>query len=115
MNNSPNHIDDDVARLIQVSFTAESRPDPSARARTYQYLVGHLRKRRSVAVFPERIVIVLVGVLFFLTGWLIAQVDWTGIRLNTRLLYLVIASAVFLNLLFIPTATIIIMIRRRYV
>jgi len=115
MNNSSDHIDDNVARLIQVSFGPESRPDPCARARTFKFLVNHFHKRPSSVVFPERIVIALVGVLIFLTAWLIAQVDCTGIRLNARFLYFVIASAVFVNLLFIPITIFIIFRRRRYV
>jgi hypothetical protein len=115
MNDSHDHIEDNIARLIQAGFGGESRPDPCVHARTFKFLANHLRKRPSSVVFPERILIALVGVLIFLTAWLIAQVDWTGIRLNARLLYFVIASAVFVNLLFIPFTILIIFRRRRYV
>ncbi|MGD0655448.1 MAG: hypothetical protein ABSA16_13985 [Thermoguttaceae bacterium] len=115
MNDPREHIDDNVARLIQAGFAAETRPDPAAHARMFECLAYHLQRRQSGSVFPEWIVIAIVGIVFFLAAWLAVQFDWTGMRLNMTLLCLLVASAVFLNILFIPIAIIIILIRRGYV
>ncbi len=108
-------IEDNLARLIQVSFGTASCPAPAAREHTFQYLADNLHRSQSAVVFPERIVVALVGMLILMAAWLVSQVDWTGMRLSMTMPCLVVACAVFLNLLFIPIASIIIVIRRRYV
>ncbi|HEY4761664.1 MAG TPA: hypothetical protein VIH42_13880 [Thermoguttaceae bacterium] len=115
MNDSLDHLEDNLARLIQVSYGAESRPNLGAHERTFKYLADNLHSRQSAAVFPEQIVVALVGMLILLAAWLVSQVDWTGMRLSTTLPCLVVACVVLLNLLFIPIASIVILIRRRYV
>ena len=115
MNDSLDHLEDNLARLIQVSYGAESRPNLGAHERTFKYLADNLHSRQSAAVFPEQIVVALVGMLILLAAWVVSQLDWTGMHLNMKLTWLLMASAVFLNILFIPISIIIVVIRRRYV
>ena len=115
MNVPSDHTDENLARLIQAGFGPESLPDLRARARVFQCLAEHLPGRQSAAIFPQGILLALVGILILLAVCLAAQPHWTGIPPSMSLPNLIVGIVLILNLVFIPIASIVIVLRRRYV
>lgn len=115
MNGSHDHLEDNIARLIQVGYSHESRPDPLAHDRMLQRLTNSMPGRQRVAVLPEWIVVALVGYLVFLAAWLVALNQQAVMSMGLNSIYFAVAFVLILNLAFIPIASILIVIRRRYV
>jgi hypothetical protein len=115
MNDSCEHLESNVARLIQVGYSAECRPDPARHSGMLRSLEIDLRGQQRIAALPEWIVAALVGFLVFLAGWLALANPQVVMSTGLNSLYFVAAFVLILNLAFIPIASIIIVIRRRYV
>ncbi|MGA2062404.1 MAG: hypothetical protein ABSG67_18125 [Thermoguttaceae bacterium] len=115
MNVPFDHIEENLSRLILAGFGPESRPDPRARARVFQYLAEHLPGRQSARAFPERSMLALVGILILMAVCLAVQPHWTGIPPSMSLPNLIVGIVLILNLVFIPIASVVIVLRRRYV
>lgn len=115
MKDSSEHLESNVARLIQIGYSAESRPDPAMHSGMLRILAIDVHGRERIAALPEWIVAVLVGFLVFLAAWLALANPQVTVPTGFNSLYFVAAFVLILNLAFIPIASIIIVIRRRYV
>lgn len=106
--------EDDVARLIRAGFGAAARPGPRASEETFRHLVAGLRAQQSAAGFPDRIVVLLIGVLVLMGAWVANLVMGPDVPPTTALPTLVVVGLLAVNLGLVPMASLVIVWRRRY-
>jgi hypothetical protein len=115
MHASSEHLESNISRLIQVGYGAESRPDPAMHSVMLRSLEIDLHGQQRIAALPEWIVAALVGFLVFLAAWLVLANPQVAVPTEFNTLYFTAAFVLILNIVFLPIASIIIVIRRRYV
>jgi len=115
MNDESDFLEQNTERLIRAGFGPEMRPDPAVREQTLRSLVGHIRTKRPATAFPVGILVILAGILVAMAvclagGVLAAEPAWpTGLEpLSLKLLVLTVA----LNVIWIPIASMLLVIRR---
>jgi hypothetical protein len=110
MKHDDEHLERNVQRLLQASL--QSRPDEGLKKRTYQSILLHLHSVRQLVEYPWQALAGFVILLFLLVAisvWKIGQPAFSDSPL--WVIPLIVAG---LNLLIIPAACILIVIRRRY-
>jgi hypothetical protein len=113
VNERKDHLEGNVARLVQAGFGEGAQLDPLAKEQTWQQLATALRVRRRAAEFPDRAVALLGIMLLGAAVWLAIRVTGAGTEVSTTVPDIVIALPLALNLIFVPVAGLVILRRRR--
>lgn len=108
------HVEENIARLIEVGLGPQARPEPTIRGQTWRLLKAQLYERRDVPAFSNTALAVLTGILTVLAVWLIGQVQAASGPVHLSLSLILVALLVTANLLWVPIAGILIVIRRRH-
>lgn len=109
-----NRQEANVARLIRAGFGPASRPSPHAGEQAFRRLVIEWRAQQAGAGFPDRIVVLLTGVLLLMGAWLTVQVVGPGVSPLTAVPAIVVVGLLAANLVLVPVASLVIVLRRRY-
>ena len=104
---------ENIAHLIQASYSSDARPHPQAGERIYRILFAHSQKRFAIIEFPDTAVgamgIILVLVAAYATIQLMA-----GKSYATHPTFLLMIIWLVLNLLVLPVAGVVIVMRRQH-
>lgn len=106
------HWEENTARLIHAAFGPEARPDKAAIERTAKLVRS--RARQAEPVFWDRAAVVLAGILMVLAVWLVVETLGTGGPLPDSLPVICVAFVLIANLVWVPIAGILIVMRRRH-
>ena len=109
MNEVANHLEANVARLVQAGLGRAARLDPATRARTWQRLAAELRARRPAAEFPDRVLVLLGLMLVGAGAWLVIRVAYAGGAVFTDVSGMAVVLPLVLNLVFVPVAGLVIL------
>jgi hypothetical protein len=107
-----NHVEANVARLIQAAFGGMARLDRRPRERTWRRLVVELRLGQPPE-FPDRVLALLGLVLIGGGAWLAIRVAGAGAGGSMRLPDVLVVLTLAMNLAFAPLATLVILLRRQ--
>lgn len=103
--------EENTARLIGAALGPDARPSPAARTRALAQLLSESR-RLHAATFPDRALALLIGALALMAAWVGGQ----GAGGGEQGAMLVVAAAVLaVNLVMVPVAGAVIILRRRHV
>lgn len=108
-----NHLESNVARLLEAACGEAALLDPSVRERTRRRLTQRLHLRHSAPAFPDRAVALLGLAMAGTATWLTLQVAGRGIEEVWRLPGLLLALPLSANLVLVPVAAIVILQGRR--
>jgi hypothetical protein len=106
------HLEENTAQLIRAAFGPEVRPDRAAMERTAKLIRS--RARQAESVFWDGAAVVLAGILMVLAVWLVAVTFETGGPLPDSLPVVCVAFVLIANLVWVPIAGILIVMRRRH-
>ncbi len=111
MKSESSHLEANVKRLLSATMEARARPSPEIRSETLNMLANLVLAQRTV--FPESIIGIL-GILLLLgmLWWFGSIVDLSPAVVPPALLYLLQLLGM-LNVLVIPFAGLVIIVRRR--
>ncbi len=115
MHNGERYHEDNIARLIQPALAPEARPDPLTREQTWRRLETLLHAKRTPTAFPDWALVVLAGILALMAAWLANQIFAGDVSMAMSPSFIVIALLLAFNLVCMPIAAVVIVIRRRYV
>lgn len=111
--------EENTARLIGAALGPDARPSPAARTRALAQLLSESR-RLHAATFPDRALALLIGALALMTAWIVVQ--GTGPALSVAngngeqgAMLVVVAAVLAVNLVMVPVAGAVIILRRRHV
>jgi hypothetical protein len=102
---------ENIAHLIGTSYSSDARPHPQTREQIYRILFAHSLKRFAVVEFPDAAVGALGIILVLVTAYVIFQL-MAGTSFATHPTFLLLATWLVLNLLVLPAAGMVIVIRR---
>jgi hypothetical protein len=105
---------ENISLLIQAAYGSDTRPHPQVREQTYTILKIHSQRRFPVDEFPDVAVGALGIILFAVLICFIIQTTLTGVSIFANPSLLIMAIWLFLNLILLPVAGAVIVIRRQY-
>ena len=114
MDERERYLEDNTARLIRAGFSAEARPDTLTAEETWRCLTAQLHAKHTAVAFPDWTLIILAGILALMAAWLASQTFVGGVSIAMSPSLIVIALVLTLNLVSVPIAGIVILIRTRY-
>lgn len=114
MNEEGNCLEENTARLVRAAYGPSARPSPEASQRVFRLLLGHVRVRPATPGFPDAALVALGAIVVFLAVGLAIQVAFPMTSLNASPSLLAAAMVLILNLAWVPVASIVIVLRRRY-
>ena len=109
MDELDDHLEANLARLLEAACGEEALLDPALREHTRQQLAQRLHLCHSAPAFPDRAVALLGLLLAGTAAWLAVQVAGGGIDEVWRLPGLLIALPLSANLLLVPVATVVVL------
>lgn len=115
MDNNECHLEDNIARLIHAGLSPRARPDSIMKEHTWRQLVANLHTESTAITFPDWILVVLAGILVFMGGWFASQTLGVDVPAVTNKSLPIVALILAVNIVWVPTAGIIIVRRIRYV
>ena len=105
---------ENISRLIRASYSSEARPSQEAKEQTYRILKRHVQNRLLWVDFPDMVVGALGFTLVAAVIFFIYQITLAGSSIMTDPALMVMATWLLLNLILIPIAGAVIVIRRQY-
>jgi type VI protein secretion system component VasF len=105
------HLEENTRRLLRAALGSSARPNPEARKQAIDMLANHLRARRTS--FPD-VVLAALGFLAILAvlWWIGSSLDVASVTIAEASIRLVRLAGI-LNLLVLPFAGLVIILRRR--
>jgi hypothetical protein len=114
MDNEDRLLEDNIARLIRAGYGPEVRPNARVRERVFARLASQVRSGSAAAEFPASIIGLLFGALGLMAIWLAAPMIGVAARVTSVPSIAIVSAVLLVNLVSVPVAAIIIVIRRRY-
>jgi hypothetical protein len=113
MESENHHLEENTARLIRESYSSRVRLDPQLHGDMLRRLRAVSGTHRKKVEFPDGALLGLTGVLALMVVWLMVQV-LSGQLILTSAPLTILAVIVVLNLILVPVASMVIVIRRRH-
>ena len=111
--------EENAARLIGAALGPDARPSPATRSRAFAQLLAESR-RLHPATFPDRALALLIGALALMAAWIVVQ--GAGLAPSGAngggeqgAMFVVVAAVLAVNLVMVPVAGAVIILRRRHV
>jgi hypothetical protein len=108
------NFEQNLGRLLQTACGPQARAKPAMRDQLRQTLLAELRPQFLRVEFPTSILGVLSGALLLLVAAWAASGLGRGLSLTSHSAWFPFAALVLLNLLCMPVASLIIILRRKY-
>ena len=115
MDEQIDYLEQNVSRLIRTSFPEPARLSPQLRQNTYRQLLAQFRAEKADEMLPPRISFILVCALCALAICSIARLSGSGVSFGMTGVSLVVGAVLVINLAVVPVASVIVVIRSRYV
>ena len=103
--------EENAARLIGAALGPDARPSPATRSRAFAQLLAESR-RLHPATFPDRALALLIGALALMAAWVAVQGAGDS---EPGAMLVVVAVVLAVNLVMVPVAGAVIILRRRHV
>jgi hypothetical protein len=108
------HLETNISHLIQAAYGPSSRPSRQARDRVFCLLHENVRAVRKLATFPELVLALLGGSLVALGAWWIASTIAGPLAISRNPYMGLFVAVLVINLIFVPAAGTLVVVRRRY-
>ncbi len=113
MNDENAYLEDNIGRMIGAAFAAEVRPRRNASKQVLRRLVSELQTERPPPAFPNPTLALLVGILALMATVLATHAPGVTGAVGMNSPMTMVAVALALNLVWVPIAGTVIVIRRR--
>lgn len=114
MNDREINFEQNLGRLLRTSYGPEVRSTPAVRDQLRQRLLAEFHPCLRRAEFPTSVLGVLSGALFVLAAAWVASGLSRGLSLTSQGASAPFAALVLLNVLCMPVASLVIILRRKY-
>ena len=114
MESKHSHLETNTVRFIQDSYNQQARLNAGLQKNMLHRLQEASGMYRRRIEFPDGALLSLSGVLALTTLWLVIQVI-SGQTISSSASLTITAVILILNLLLVPVASVVIVIRRRHV
>lgn len=104
---------ENIAHLIRTSYSSDARPHPQTGEQIYRKLFAYSQKRFAPVEFPD-IAVGAMGIILVLVAVYITHQLMAGTSYAAHPTFLLIAIWLVLNLLVLPVAGVVIVIRRQH-
>lgn len=104
---------ENIAHLIQASYSSDARPHPQTGERISRILLIHSQKRLAIVQFPD-IAVGVMGIILILVAVYVTLQLMLGKSYATHPTFLLMIIWLVLNLLALPLASVVIVMRRQH-
>lgn len=114
MESRRDYLEENTIQLIRAGSGHQAQPEVGLRSEVLHRLRCETRMNRREVEFPNRVLVILTGVLALAALWLVIQAA-SGRSIITSAVLSIMAMVLILNLALVPVASLVIVIRRRHV
>jgi hypothetical protein len=114
MRQRKNDMEENIKRLIRTAFTPDACPNSQIKTRVFTLLLDQMRKRPAMIMFPDSVVGILGLILISIAFYIASQIALAGTSFTAAPSLMIMAIWLLPNLLVLPAAGIVILLRRRH-
>jgi hypothetical protein len=107
-------MEEKIKRLIRTTYTPSARPNSQVKTRVFNLLLDQMRKRPATIMFPDSVVGILSLILISIAFYIASQIALAGASFTADPSLMIMAIWLLPNLLVLPAAGIVILLRRRH-